>query len=439
MIIDIYIMSVNYIYLLQVREFIGTNIYKVGRTEKENFVRFNQYPNGSILLFQMICINCKIMETLILRKFREIFKQQTLIGKEYFEGNYQQMIDIIYQYIREEKYEDKEEKYTITTYEEWLLKNDVQKIIIKNKTKHEGYLKLTQSWTTLYDKDNSDYSSNDMETLEEYIEIHQPLYCKLIHPYNDLLTFFELERLIYTFQHKITNAIINYDEFDVIQDKENYIRLENKEYKFMNIEYDKNKILKDTISKCYTKDYEFYKMKYHEYIIYISDNCFILDMDTCTYSPLPMDKILIDNRPFKKNLEFNDICIDTLLDSLVSNDIKQQYKKLLHNLFVEECEIIFIDGNECLLTLLTIELLESVIGLDSVIYSEECYKKININRCVIINQIDNDKVIKQVNNFRKLGFKNFIIKHSNAKIKYKKKEIPNMNLSINLLRWCHSS
>ena len=49
---------VNYIYLLKEREFVKTeeNIYKVGRTERENLTRFNQYPNGSVLLLQMICI-----------------------------------------------------------------------------------------------------------------------------------------------------------------------------------------------------------------------------------------------------------------------------------------------------------------------------------------------------------------------------------------------
>lgn len=54
-------MKINYVYLLQEREFIKTNenIYKVGRTKKENYQRFNQYPKSSILLFQTICNNCK--------------------------------------------------------------------------------------------------------------------------------------------------------------------------------------------------------------------------------------------------------------------------------------------------------------------------------------------------------------------------------------------
>lgn len=57
-------MIINYIYLLQEREFVKTKetIYKVGMTKKENYIRFNQYPNGSILLFQMICNDCNYIE-----------------------------------------------------------------------------------------------------------------------------------------------------------------------------------------------------------------------------------------------------------------------------------------------------------------------------------------------------------------------------------------
>lgn len=96
---------VNYIYLLQEREFIKTkeNIYKVGKTSKENHKRFNQYPKGSILLFQIICENCHKIEKQIITKFKEEFKQRTDIGSEYFEGDYKSMIDVIYISIKNEK------------------------------------------------------------------------------------------------------------------------------------------------------------------------------------------------------------------------------------------------------------------------------------------------------------------------------------------------
>ena len=101
----------NYIYLLHEREFIKSkeNVYKVGMTKKDNLVRFNQYPNGSVLLIQLICNNCKLMETHIIKKFKECFKQKKEYGNEYFEGNYITMIDIIYYTIKNEMCDDETE------------------------------------------------------------------------------------------------------------------------------------------------------------------------------------------------------------------------------------------------------------------------------------------------------------------------------------------
>ena len=91
-------MTSNYIYLLKEREFIKTNenIHKLGMTTKENHIRFNQYPKGSILLFQMICNNCKDIEKYLIKIFKVLFIHRKDIGNEYFEGDYKSMIDFIY-------------------------------------------------------------------------------------------------------------------------------------------------------------------------------------------------------------------------------------------------------------------------------------------------------------------------------------------------------
>ena len=95
---------INYIYLLQEREFIKTkeNIYKIGMTKKENLHRFNQYPKSSLLLFQMICNDCRNSEKQIIKLFKEKFKHRRDIGNEYFEGEYKSMIDLIYSTIKDE-------------------------------------------------------------------------------------------------------------------------------------------------------------------------------------------------------------------------------------------------------------------------------------------------------------------------------------------------
>jgi len=94
----------NYIYLLWEREFIKTqdNVYKIGRTNKKNLKRFNKYSKDSILLLQIICTNSKNMETNIIKVFTEKFIRREDIGNEYFEGNYKDMIDIIYSIINNE-------------------------------------------------------------------------------------------------------------------------------------------------------------------------------------------------------------------------------------------------------------------------------------------------------------------------------------------------
>jgi hypothetical protein len=99
------IMMSQYIYLLQEREFIKTKeyVYKVGMTKKVNHERFNQYPKGSVLLFQIICDNCKNIENQVIKLFKQNFKLRKDIGNEYFEGEYKNMIDIIYSTVKNEK------------------------------------------------------------------------------------------------------------------------------------------------------------------------------------------------------------------------------------------------------------------------------------------------------------------------------------------------
>jgi hypothetical protein len=93
---------IEYIYLLQEREFIKTKeeIYKIGRISKNNLIRFNQYPKDSELIIQIKCKDSKNEEKELIIKFKDKFKQRKDIGNEYFEGDYNLMIDIIYNNIK---------------------------------------------------------------------------------------------------------------------------------------------------------------------------------------------------------------------------------------------------------------------------------------------------------------------------------------------------
>jgi hypothetical protein len=96
----------HYVYILQEREFVQskTPIYKIGKTKKSNLTRFNQYPKGSILLFQKRCENCDLIEMKIKRLFDEKYIKHTEIGFEYYEGDNDDMcIDIFNIIIKSKK------------------------------------------------------------------------------------------------------------------------------------------------------------------------------------------------------------------------------------------------------------------------------------------------------------------------------------------------
>jgi hypothetical protein len=90
---------IQYIYILQEREFIKTGepIYKIGKTRQVSLGRFSQYPNGSVLYFQLIVPDCDKLEKMIIRNFKIKYIQRTDIGREYFQGDVFEMMECIYQ------------------------------------------------------------------------------------------------------------------------------------------------------------------------------------------------------------------------------------------------------------------------------------------------------------------------------------------------------
>jgi hypothetical protein len=84
----------EYVYLLQEREFVKSNeqVYKIGRTKQLNFARFRQYPKNSISFFQSYCDDCVVCENKIIKVFSKKYKKRIDIGQEYFEGNVYDMI-----------------------------------------------------------------------------------------------------------------------------------------------------------------------------------------------------------------------------------------------------------------------------------------------------------------------------------------------------------
>lgn len=91
-------MSSGYIYLMHVREFQKTNVYKIGRS-KNIFQRAMSYPKGSRLLFTIHTMEMRIRECQLIKMFCISFKARPDIGREYFEGDLKEMQRMIMDYI----------------------------------------------------------------------------------------------------------------------------------------------------------------------------------------------------------------------------------------------------------------------------------------------------------------------------------------------------
>jgi hypothetical protein len=163
-----YNIEYNYIYLLQLREFVNAKqfIYKIGRTSKENNKRFHQYPKGSVLLCQIICSNCITIEKNLIQIFKEKFIHSPDIGNEYFEGNYIDMIKIIY-----EKCIDSLSMNCEIIYKQEIKESD------KSENKEGDKNKKTKSNNIT--KENTDSKEINTDSKEE-----NKIYVKQIYEYN---------------------------------------------------------------------------------------------------------------------------------------------------------------------------------------------------------------------------------------------------------------
>lgn len=61
-------MKIEYIYLLQEREFVNTNksIFKIGKIKLENHEIFYEFPDGSFLAIQISCNDCDALQKKII-------------------------------------------------------------------------------------------------------------------------------------------------------------------------------------------------------------------------------------------------------------------------------------------------------------------------------------------------------------------------------------
>jgi len=88
------------IYLIHIREFVNSMepVYKIGESIDID-KQIIRYPNGSIILFIMKCKESKKCKKKLIELFKEKFIQKKYYGTDYFEGDKDEMIKAIYDYL----------------------------------------------------------------------------------------------------------------------------------------------------------------------------------------------------------------------------------------------------------------------------------------------------------------------------------------------------
>jgi len=79
------------IYLVQPSEYIGSNVYKIGYSSQENFIRLLSYGKNTKYICNLNCKNPLKLETIIKKDF--IKKYRLIRGYEYFEGTEQEILN----------------------------------------------------------------------------------------------------------------------------------------------------------------------------------------------------------------------------------------------------------------------------------------------------------------------------------------------------------
>lgn len=92
----------GYIYLVWQREFVNRNepVYKVGRTGNI-ITRMLQYPKGSEVVLAVCTCDMFASELKVRTELSDYFINRTDIGREYYEGDVNRMLNIIWDTLKE--------------------------------------------------------------------------------------------------------------------------------------------------------------------------------------------------------------------------------------------------------------------------------------------------------------------------------------------------
>ncbi len=94
-----YIPKEGYFYIVQEREFLGTNNYKIGKTSNvENRMRY--YSKNSKLIYSIKVDDQNEVKAILMELFKDKFIQKKEYGREYFEGDINEIIQEAESYLQ---------------------------------------------------------------------------------------------------------------------------------------------------------------------------------------------------------------------------------------------------------------------------------------------------------------------------------------------------
>jgi hypothetical protein len=431
------------------REFIksGENIFKIGKSTQNGTRRIAQYPKGTQLILQRKCLNCHTIEKKIKDVFGKKYILRTDIGTEYFEGDCNEMITDINSIIEQEfvdlsvVYSEGEEnsedvKFLVKTYDDYIRFNGNRfHIVITNKNKCEGYIKFKNSnhiWRKLYSTDE-----DDNETLEGYLE-HYSEKDAILNNSGHVCRWedFGKTRCIDEDDNETLEGYLeHYSEKDAILNNSGHVcRWEDfGKTRCIDVEYDYEQLKKDVCRKFYNKYPIFYKLKYHEFVVYVlcQSGHKIYNIIDNSYTDIPINQILYEPCPSSPLYSVKGILNTHIVDDILNvyvedNSMLKEFKKLCSRVLVKKSSetFIFNDYGRSHLTSWLADVLYTFAD-NGKLSSNEYYKcpkeyakqiRDKNFRCVYIDtKIEKRKKRTIIDHFTKLGIKNIIFIRNNAK------------------------
>ncbi len=154
-----YIPKEGYFYIVQEREFLGTNNYKIGRTSDVED-RLRGYSKNSKLIYSIKVDDQNEVESMLIEIFKDKFIQKREYGREYFEGDINEMIQEVELYLQ---FKNKYGKY-ITHSITIMLKKIIN---VKSKNKKNNKNTVTEN-TNIENKflENTNLENTDLENTD---------------------------------------------------------------------------------------------------------------------------------------------------------------------------------------------------------------------------------------------------------------------------------